>query len=182
MFFAHLPAGYLLTRGLLSAGAARKLPEDERSTLMGVGLVASVLPDADLLWHYLAADWGVSHRAYWTHAPFFWVVVATTVALLAWALLDARLHRLNLIVLANVLLHLALDTVAAPVRWLFPFSNEYFEFVTVPRLPGPWYLSFLKHWTMLLEVAIATTALAVWRYASMTSAMAATPLSEGGHE
>lgn len=163
MFFAHLPAGYLLTRGLLTARGAADLADVERRRLMAAGLVASVLPDFDLAYALLAHS-NVSHRAFLTHAPLAWLALATGVAVLAWSWGRPDWQRLNLAVLANVWLHLALDTVAAPVRWLYPFSGQWFELVRVPYLAGlPWYLSFMAHWTLLIELAIVATALAVWR-------------------
>lgn len=163
MFFAHLPAGYLLTRSLLTTRGAANLADAERRRLMAAGLVASVLPDFDLA-YALLANANVSHRGFPTHAPLLWLALAAGMALLAWSWGRADWQRLNLAVLVNVWLHLALDTVAGPVRWLYPFSKEFFELVQVPRLAGlPWYLSFMAHWTLLIELAIVATALAVWR-------------------
>lgn len=163
MFFAHLPAGYLLTRGLLAAAPAARLPADARRNLMVAGLVGSVLPDADLFWFYLVSDRSLGHHAFATHTPAFWLAASIAFGLSAWAMMANRWHWLNLVVLANVLLHLALDTVAAPIRWLFPVSAEPFTLFPVDRVPGPWILSFLTHWTMLLELAITAAAFTVWR-------------------
>ena len=56
MFVAHIPAGYLLTR-YLSRGHA------DRKALILTGLVASVLPDTDLLWFYLVDNRQTAHHA-----------------------------------------------------------------------------------------------------------------------
>jgi inner membrane protein len=160
MLAAHLPAGYLLTRALLACVPAGRLDPGEPRRLLAAGLLASVLPDFDLAYHVLI-DPGTPHRAYWTHTPLFWLVLA----LAAWALARWRRRpqwtRFTAIVLANVLLHLALDSISGPVRWLHPFSPEYFRLIHVARGPHGWLWAHLTHWTMLLEAGITLAAAAL---------------------
>jgi inner membrane protein len=81
MFVAHIPAGYLLSR-YLSRG------HPDRKALILTGVVASVLPDTDLLWFYLVDNRQRVHHSYVFHWPLFWVACAAC----AWAV--ARiLHR-----------------------------------------------------------------------------------------
>lgn len=77
MIIAHLPAGYLLTKIMSS-----KFDPALRTSLWICGLVASVLPDLDILWFYL--EGGVrNHRYYPTHWPLFWLALfAVTVTTL----------------------------------------------------------------------------------------------------
>tara|TARA_R110000868_G_scaffold10226_12_gene50135 strand:+ start:655 stop:852 length:198 start_codon:yes stop_codon:yes gene_type:complete len=65
MFIAHLPAGYLLTSAIQTRARNQSL------SLLATGLVASVLPDADLLWFYLFDNRQHVHHAYITHTPAF---------------------------------------------------------------------------------------------------------------
>lgn len=117
MFIAHLPAGYILTHCI-----ARK-NETIRSRALAVGLIFSVLPDLDLLYFYLGDGRRTPHHDYWTHLPIFWLGVA---ALTAAALtLAGKRHSMFLVwvALANVMMHLLLDSIAADIRWLLPFRG-----------------------------------------------------------
>jgi inner membrane protein len=157
MLIAHLPAGYLLSRAFLAAVPPGILGEVERRRLLLAGLLASILPDFDLSYHVLF-DAATTHRSYWTHAPLFWLAAAALSCLAAHIRRQPKLHLLIAMMLANVLLHLGLDTVSGPIRWLYPFSDEYFRMVQVPRGPHGQLFSHLTHWTMLLELAITFAA------------------------
>ena len=157
MFLAHLPAGYLLTRGVERRGATAP-------GLMAVGLVASVLPDLDLLYFYLIDGRQTAHHAYVTHFPAFWLLLAGVgaAALLALGRRDGLVY--VWVALANVLLHLVLDSVAAEIYWLWPLSTAQVNLVHVPDLHDPWFMNVLWHWTSLVELAIVAMAcLVFWR-------------------
>ncbi|PST22026.1 metal-dependent hydrolase [Mesorhizobium plurifarium] len=157
MFIAHLPAGYLLTHGI-----ARKHDTIRRRALT-VGLIFSVLPDLDLLYFYFADGRRTPHHDYLTHSPIFWLGVA---ALTAATLILAGRRRYIFFVwvaLANVMMHLFLDSIAADIRWFHPFAETRFNLVEVPARFEPWYLNFILHWTFAAEIAICAAALWVWR-------------------
>jgi inner membrane protein len=66
----------------------------------------------------------------------------------AWLGLAALLRRRDwvlpgVVLFGNLLLHLALDTVAGGVRWLAPFSDRSFVLATVPARHGWWVWNFL---------------------------------------
>ncbi|GLK76005.1 hypothetical protein GCM10008171_12590 [Methylopila jiangsuensis] len=61
-----------------------------------------------------------------------------------------------------MLLHMALDSVAAPMTWLAPFSDATVELARVPAIHPNWIVSFLLHWTFLIELAICAVAAALW--------------------
>lgn len=148
MFIAHLPAGYLLSRPF-----ARRQPAQARA-IFGVGLLCSVLPDFDLAYFYLIDQRRTPHHDYWVHTPLFWLVLAAALALLL--VVTGRRRQLVLVGvgLASVLLHLVMDSIAADIRWFFPFSDMRVNLVHVPALYKPWYLNFLLHWTFALELLI----------------------------
>lgn len=160
MFIAHLPAGYLATRYILDRHPA---PRPLRRRLLALGMVASVLPDLDLLWFYFVDHRRQVHHAYLPHLPLAWLAGLAAAALalrmrgagrtqwLAWAVFGA-----------NVLLHQVLDTAAGGIRWLWPFSRAEFAMSHVPARHEPWYLNFILHWTFALEVLILGVAAAVW--------------------
>jgi inner membrane protein len=73
MFIAHAPAGYLLTKLVLH----RYPPQRDRDVKMILrsGMLASVFPDIDLSYFYLLDHCQHLHHSYWTHIPFWWLVV-----------------------------------------------------------------------------------------------------------
>lgn len=160
MFIAHLPAGWMATTTMLRG---RTVDARARGRLMALGLAASVLPDLDLVWFFTVDQQRHVHHAYLTHKPGAWLV-AFAVAALAMGML--RVRRTAWLapgaLAANVMLHLALDTMAGGIRWLWPFSEAELVLSRVAARHEPWWLNFVLHWTFALEVAIAAAALAWW--------------------
>lgn len=157
MFIAHLPAGYLATRSILDR---QPVPVPLRRRLLALGMMASVLPDLDLLWFYLVSDRRQVHHAYLPHLPLAWIPVFAAAALVLWMRRASRPAWLGMLVVAvNILLHQVLDTTAGGIRWLWPFSDAEFVLSHVEARYDPWYLNFILHWTFALEVAIVATAL-----------------------
>lgn len=157
MFIAHLPAGYLATRLIIDR---RSPPRPLRRRLLVLGMIASVLPDLDLLWFYLVSDRRQVHHAYLPHLPLAWITVFAAAALVLWMRRTGGPAWLGLLVVAaNILLHQLLDTIAGGIRWLWPFSRTEFVMSHVEARYQPWYLNFVLHWTFAVEVAIAAAAL-----------------------
>ncbi|MCK4868404.1 MAG: metal-dependent hydrolase [Alphaproteobacteria bacterium] len=151
MLIAHLPAGYLLARRIAPRLAAA--PGDVRR-LMAVGLAASVFPDIDLVYFYLADGRQTLHHDYWTHLPAFWPAAMLVAAGLMW-LARARIPwREFLAFLAGVCLHLVLDTATGGIAWGWPVSLHRFLLVEIPARFDWWVWSFVLHWTFLAELAI----------------------------
>ncbi|HEU0052432.1 MAG TPA: metal-dependent hydrolase [Longimicrobium sp.] len=161
MFVAHLPAGYLATTALLDRAAMP--PSPARRRLLAIGLAASVLPDLDLLWFYFVDNRQHVHHEFLPHLPLAWAVLAVAAVVLRLRRAGRTAWLALAVLAANVFLHLALDTVAEGVEWLWPFSSA--EFVLSHVKPGhdPWWLNFVLHWTFALEIALLTAALVVWR-------------------
>lgn len=156
MLVAHLPAAYLafapaLDRARLGAAEAR--------TLLGVALVASVLPDVDLV-AFAAMGGHVHHHSYPTHWPLAWLaLVGLGALLLAWRPVWARTV---LVAGASGLLHVVLDTVAGAIRWGAPFSDRATTLVEIPATHGSWIVSFVTHWTFGVELALVAAAAVLW--------------------
>jgi len=164
MFLAHLPAGYLLSRALLSLPDTQRLPQASRCRLLACGLIASILPDLDLLYLYCFSEHGFNHRAFPTHWPLLWLALFLSVALLFYGLRQREWQWHNLFLLANVQLHFVLDTIAGPIRWLAPFDQTRFAWMHVPRQPGWWVWSYVSHVSALIEVLIiAAASWLAWR-------------------
>ncbi|WP_420130167.1 metal-dependent hydrolase [Longimicrobium sp.] len=157
MFIAHLPAGYLATRLIIDRPSP---PELLRGRLLALGMIASVVPDLDLLWFYFVSDRQQVHHAYLPHLPLAWIPVFAAAVLVLWIRRAGRPAWLGMwVVAANILLHQVMDTTAGGIRWLWPFSRAEFVMSHVEARYQPWYLNFVLHWTFVLEVAILVAAL-----------------------
>ena len=146
MITAHLPAGYILGRAL-SGGRAK-------AEILWPAMLGAVLPDIDLLYYYFVDQGQVHHHLYPAHWPLFWLGLCLLPALTAAGAGQVRLLMAILAFLGGALLHLALDTIASPVYWLMPFDQAPVELVQVPARYGHWAISFLLHWTFLIELSI----------------------------
>lgn len=160
MLIAHIPAGYLATRGLLRRFS---VPEAARMRILLLGVAASVLPDFDLLWWHFVDNRRQVHHAYLTHIPLAWMIVFAAAALVL-VLIRARrdVWIAGAAMAANVMIHLILDTAAGGIRWAWPFSQHEFALSHPPAAHGFWIYNFVLHWTFGLEILITVAALAVW--------------------
>ncbi len=161
MFIAHLPAGFLLTRSVLSRTCADKR---QYKWLLAVGLVGSIFPDLDMLYFYLIDNRQHLHHSYWTHLPVFWAIVAMTTLGAAKALRLQGLWMASLVFFPNFFMHLFLDTIVGHIYWLYPLSYESFAFFEVPARYGWWVWNFVLHWSFALEIGL-------WLWASAVLAL-----------
>jgi inner membrane protein len=158
MLIAHLPAGYLLTKFIQKVTGTKRY--------MRLGLIASVLPDIDMLYFNFVSS-NKSHHEFITHIPMFWfLVMFFSVGLASTFIKNERKYNRALLVLfiffANIFLHMLLDSFAAPIRWVYPFYNYSFELIHVPAKYDWWVWSFVLHWSFLAEVGIIILALSVF--------------------
>lgn len=146
MLIAHLPSGYLLARATRAKGLA-----------MGAALLGAVVPDFDMIWFHFIDHGAIHHHKYWVHAPGFWAILAILTLPLIRALRPQFL-RPALIFLAAITVHLILDSLGGGIMWLWPFSTQLYELVTVPATQSHWVWSFVLHWTFLAELVITGAA------------------------
>lgn len=158
MLIGHLPAGYLATTLALDR---LEVDAAQRKKLLAVGLVCSVLPDVDTLYFYLV-DASRHHHSLLPHQPLFWLALAGGALLIARAARSSFAARAAWIGGGNLLLHLALDSIAGRIQWGWPFSEAYLTLVAVPARYDSWILSFLTHWTFALELAVVVAAGGLW--------------------
>ena len=146
MIVGHLPAGYLAGVLAQRAGAAPALA-------WGI-LVGAVLPDIDMLWFWFVDRGAVHHHTYLTHRPIVWALVAVAgLAFRSRAMVGVGL---------GGLLHMVLDSIAGAIAWGWPYTGASAPFVVVPATQSHWVLSFMSHWTFLLEIALVLVACAVF--------------------
>lgn len=141
MLTAHLPAGYVLARGL-------RVPNRRA---LGAAIVGSILPDFDLIFFYFVDNASFHHHRYWVHIPAFWAAVAVLTLPFAWR---TTWRTPALFFFAAIFLHLVLDSLVGDIMWLAPFDDGLYALFTVPPRYGHWITSFVLHWTFLAEVAI----------------------------
>lgn len=156
MFIAHLPAGYLITRHIQC-----KIGNDSQ-WLRWAGLIASIFPDFDLAYFFLIDHRQHPHHEYITHMPLAWLGLAV----LLWGILRIvnrpRLIPFIGVVLANVLLHMVMDSIMAEIYWFYPFSDMAVNLLHITKHYDWWVLSFVLHWTFMLEIFIVFIAFHVW--------------------
>ena len=162
MLIAHLPAGYFLGR------YAQDRQKSQSSTLMGAAILGNMVPDFDMLYFHFIDGRRTPHHDYITHWPLFWLVVGA--ALLAATYLFRRGGvMLALLFFTGTMMHMIMDSVAAPIHWLAPLSNMSIELVAVPASSENWIISFVYHWTFLIEIAICVSAVSVFLTGKKTS-------------
>lgn len=127
--------------------------------VMTAALVGSVLPDFDMI-YFLLTGGKIHHHDYISHWPLFWLALAAVV-LPSVGRLAPRWIPTAAILFSAVMLHMVMDTIAAPMLWLAPFDWSRFELTTVPATYSNWVVSFMLHWTFGLELLICATALVV---------------------
>ncbi|MFM7445586.1 MAG: metal-dependent hydrolase, partial [Tabrizicola sp.] len=116
MLTAHLPSGYIAGR-MVPKGIPYALP---------VALVASVLPDVDMIWFHFVDDGAIHHHRYWVHIPAFWLAVAAiSLPVLTWL----GYLRTGLVFFGVILLHLVLDSLSGGILWAAPFNDTLYALV-----------------------------------------------------
>lgn len=162
MFLAHMPAGYLASKLLVSQF---RLDSPKTKCLLLLGLLGSIFPDLDMFYFYLVDNRQHSHHSYWTHIPFYWI------SLLAVSYAVAALYKSRFLVAAAtvfigcILLHLSLDTFAGGgIKWLYPIQNSYINIFSIPSRHGYWLWNYFLHWTALVELTIISfAAITFWK-------------------
>ncbi|MGL4489705.1 MAG: metal-dependent hydrolase [Rhizobiaceae bacterium] len=162
MLIAHLPSGYIF------GSFARKLLPNKGRAVMAAALLGSFAPDFDMLYFHLIDARQINHHDYFTHWPLFWLMTG----LILFALVRSTRPSLVPIVIvfsAATLMHMMLDSFAAPIHWLAPFADGKIELVEVPRSHSNWIISFMMHWTFVIEVIICFAAFAMFARQTMTT-------------
>lgn len=122
-------------------------------------IIGAVLPDIDILWFYFIDHGAIHHHRYWVHIPAFWVTVAIIVLpLLKWI----GALPTGLVFFTAIFMHLVLDSISGGIMWAAPLDNTLYSLVSVPATQSHWILSFLLHWTFVVEVLIWTIACVLW--------------------
>ena len=159
MFIAHAPAGYLVTQFVLHRSSLHQ--DRDAKMMLRLGLLASVFPDIDMLYFYFLDHRQHLHHSYWTHIPFWWMVILAIGMGYGVITRNALCRRVVRVIALNIFLHLLLDTVAAKIRWFAPFSPVGICLFEVPSRYGWWIWNYFLHWTFGIEILLTGIALYV---------------------
>lgn len=163
MFFGHLPAGFLLSHCAFKKATKSRFKNRTVALYFVPGLLGSILPDFDLAYAWFVDPLKQNHHHYWTHIPIFWILIWLGFGLIAWLFKKRGVFLATTILVSNALLHLFLDTIVGNIKWLYPFSNEFFAFFEVPERFAVKPLNFIFHWTFGFEVLLITAAAVLFR-------------------
>ncbi len=146
MLTAHLPSGYLIGRLIEKNRPQRQI--------MATALIGALIPDLDMLYFHFVDFGRTHHHLFITHWPLAWLAIGLPVIALYHVTGQTFSRNMAVTFLGAVMLHLCLDSIAAPVFWLMPFTQGQIELVQVPANYPHWIISYLLHWTFALELAI----------------------------
>src|SRR4051812_16530499 len=160
MIIGHLPAGYVV-----SVFAHMRWARDAvaRRLFITAGMAGAIAPDVDLLYFYLIDGRQHHHHTYFTHFPIVWAALLLVCVQWLNAARFKQLPALALIFCINGFVHLMLDTIVGDIWWFAPFVDKPYSLFTVPAAYTPWLLSFILHWSFLLELAVLGVAIELWR-------------------
>lgn len=163
MFIGHLPAGYICTTLLFKLKPFRNLSRNKKRIYFLAGMIGSVFPDIDIFYFYFADGKQNVHHSYWTHIPSFWLMILCSHLLLSKIMRNKRTRDIIIFFIANVFIHLLLDTIVGGIFWLYPFSQKMFTLLTVPAKSTSWFFNFLFYWTISIEGALVLLATFVYK-------------------
>jgi hypothetical protein len=124
---------------------------------MAVAVAGAVFPDIDFIWYFFVDDMRIHHHRYWVHAPAFALFVGLGLIGLARIALP-RVLPYAVAFSVGWWLHILLDAPMGQIMWLWPFDDTLYAPIFVPYRGGHWVMSFVLHWSFLLELCIWATA------------------------
>lgn len=154
MFIGHLPAGYLISSGILARSNQKFTSVSEYRKFLWIGILGSLFPDIDLLWFYLIDKRQHLHHSYWIHIPIYWAGISAIFFFLGYALKNRAVILGTTLFSVNIFGHLILDTIVGKIRWLYPFSDYDVALFDVPTRYGWWVWNFVFHWTFIFETIL----------------------------
>lgn len=153
MLIAHVPMGYIIA----------KKRKAETKSLMSASILFSVLPDFDLLYYYIFDDRSRSHHLYFPHLPI--AMFGSFLVLLPFVQFSPikKLRPYVSLFYINWVVHLILDTVTGGIAWLYPLKSTLIKLIQIPAHMSHWILSFIFHYSFLIEIGIVFYAFLLWK-------------------
>lgn len=131
---------------MLSLGVAHVFDMPATPLFVFLGIIFALLPDIDMLWYLLRKSRAHDHRSY-PHYPLLWVPIIAGVYIVS--------EPIGILLLVCIALHLIHDTIGLGwgIRWLWPFSNKKFRFLSPTGNNGGW--EFFRTWMPSEEEALS---------------------------
>ena len=154
MLIAHIPAGYITSKV-----ASKTVKKEHTPSLVISSFIFSVWHDLDLIYFYFFDSTKTFHHLYFPHLPIV-MITAFIVTLPLYCLKKFEKFRIyHILFFVNWLIHLILDTFTGGIAWLYPFNNEIFLFIDIPANFNHWIISFILHWSFVIELVFVAVAL-----------------------
>lgn len=147
MLIAHAPAGYIVNRTFNKA-------RNQNISFLKFGLIFSLWPDLDLIYFYFFDKKATFHHLYFAHLPFALLICLLLVIPFKHLKVFQRIKNYYYLFLINWFVHLILDTFTGGIAWLYPLSNKVFTLIVVPAVYSHWIISFILHWSFVIEIII----------------------------
>lgn len=147
-----LPSGHAAAGYLVAVGIGVVLPQagSDMVSLLAFGALCGALPDIDMLAAFAKTRSLVienekqSHRAYITHTPVFWIVVAL------FMLFVSSNASFAIIVLLAPLSHLFLDSLEDEIQWLGPWLKKGYSIFKRKKALAIPRQDFFSYWKKFL--------------------------------
>lgn len=149
MLIGHLPVGYFITRSLI-----KKLKLPLNKLWLGLGLLAAILPDFDIVYTVFVKQSIGSHRYYFTNFPAFYLTLLLISVIVYYLIRKKWLKFVIIIVFANIFVHLLLDTMFVGIKWFWPFSDILIGVYNVGLTGGIIVENYFTHWYWHLEIVL----------------------------
>jgi len=149
MLIGHLPAGYFLSKFILKKN---HLPLNKK--WLGLGLIASILPDFDIAYAVLFTDSMASHRFFFTNYPAFYLGLLLLCLIGYYSKPKQWLKYGIIVVFSNIFLHLLIDTVFVGIMWFWPFYGKLIGIYNTNFTGGIRVMNYFHHLWWYLEILL----------------------------
>ena len=153
MLIAHVPAGYIVSK-IMHKG--------NNVSFIFCSLVFSLWPDFDLIYYYFFENTKAFHHTYLPHLPITILISFLVTLPFTYLKCFKNIKIYYWLFFVNWILHLLLDSFTGGILWAYPFSDKMFVLIKIPPIYQSWYISFILHWSFLIELSIITWAMILW--------------------
>jgi len=148
MLIAHIPSGYIVAKAF----------KQEKKPIVISSLIFSMWPDLGLVYFYLF-DSSIIHRHFFPHLPIIMASAFLVTLPLYYMKFFEKMKIYYVLFFVNWLVHMILDSFTERIFWLYPLSNHGFQLIEIPAVFSHWIISFVLHWSFVVELAIVSFAL-----------------------
>ncbi len=151
MLISHFPVGYIVTK-VFNKVTKENIP------FVKFGLLFSLWPDLDLFYFYFINRKLTFHHLYFTHLPFVLLICAVIAIPINMINFRQSLKSIYNFFVISWFAHLVLDTFTGGIAWLYPYNKKIFILINIPPSYSNWLLSFIFHWSFIIEICLVLLA------------------------